>query len=441
MNIGRWKPVKVTPRELTDETFTRASVNSYTAECSNISVGLIAVNTAEGNLEYCFIGPPSQDAVNHCGMIPNVYLTRGILVTRNNFSNIQFLAILNEGFLVVINMSSNDSYITIDRDFCYSQHVCNLMIQTENMIYVGNQQKTMVLYKDTLRINATWNAGVRETLPVVENYVRQHSQHNIKMSPSLSTSTNTPISTMSNIKQTTSTRLTTTFTSLTVSTNLVTLSTDLASSHWINTSTNLIDTSTSLTASTGLINTPIDLTTSTSLISTFTVSSSSTSTQTGSPIMSSTLPKITSSPGIHYSTNYAHTDKKPETVTLLFAVIIVTLVLVIFLILFVVMTLLVIRYCKCGHDVVVNSNHLKMDHREVKLSQEAMQTKEPLQTAEGNKGEVVMISPETGMYSQTCTGTTTTTDSTIVSTTSNTTTKVVKTSGTTITEHKILIDN
>ena len=421
MKIGRWKPVKATPRELANVTFTRASVNSYTEEFSNTSVGLIAVNTA-GNLEYCFTGPSSQYPVDQCGVIPNVYLTRGMLVTRNNFFDIQFLAILNEGLLAVINMSSNDSYIAINTDFCYS-HNCNLMVQTDSMVYIGNQQETLVLYKDTLRINATWNVGVRETLTVVENYLRQR---NVKMSPSLSTS-NTPIS---NIQQTTaSTGLTTAFTSLTMFTSLTTMSTDLinASTDLINTSTDLINTSTSLIASTGLISIPIDLTTSTSSISTFTINSSSTFTQTGSSIVSTTLPRISSSVGNHYSTNNTHTDQKSETVTLVFAVVIVVaLVVVIFLVLLVII-LLAIRCCKCGDGVVSKSNQLEMDHREVKLSQESKQTKEPLQTAERNEGEVVMIPPDTGMYSQTYASMTTTTDSTVVSTASSNTTIKVKT--------------
>ena len=419
MRIGRWKPVKAIAGELADVTFTRASVNSYAVEYSNISVGLIAVNT-DTNLEYCFIGPLSHHPISQCGSIPNVYLAHGMLVSRSDFSDIQFLAVLNEGLLAVINMSSNDSYVTIDTEFCYPQGDC-YSVQTENMVYVGNQQqKTMVLYKDTFRLNATWNSSVHNILPIVEKYL---DQHDIQLSPSLSTSTNTLISnTMRNseIKETTtSTGFTTT------TTNLTTMSTGMTA------------TSTGLTISTDLINTSIDLTTPTDLNSTFITINSSTSTQTDNATVNYTPPRISSSAGNPNST--MSNDNKSETTTLVFAIIVVVLVLVTFLGLLAVITLLVIRYCKCGQDVS-KSNHFKMDHREVTLSQESIQTKAPLQTAERNEGEVVMISPETRMYSQRCTSTMTATDSTVVSTTSNTTTKIVKSSSTTVTERKILVE-
>ena len=266
MNTVTWKPVKITPQEVA---LNETPVTSYMSESSNVSVGLIAVNIA-GNFEYCFINPLMQPLLSKCGMIPNVLITNGILVTRSGISDAHFLALLNGTILAVICISSNKS-LTINTDFCYPSDNCYLL-QTESRIYMGNQWKTMVLDREDFGINATYqNAGMKEVMLMIEKTLHQHD---VMLSSSLSSSTSIASHfTLSVIVQTatstdwtiTSTDLIDPSSSLTITpTGLINASTDLTIK-----STSLINASTNLTiTSTGLINTSTDLTIKpTSLIS------------------------------------------------------------------------------------------------------------------------------------------------------------------------------
>ena len=256
--IDHWVPVKVTPQELTEVTLTGTSVNAYISVSSGTSIGLVAVNNAN-NTNYCFIGQPSQQPLSRCGVISNVSLSHGLLITRNNILDTQLLALFDEDIIGVINMSSSNSYETIDTDFCY-QNNC-LLVQTENMIYIDNEQKTMVLDRETFRVIATHNAGVYEVLPMMESAARQHTD---LPSPS-PTSTNTLTLTMvGNV--TSLTIQTTTSTSVTAKTinifstfalKSITVSTTMASTSTDVTSTSIIDMDTFSTSDMKSINTDV----------------------------------------------------------------------------------------------------------------------------------------------------------------------------------------
>ena len=163
IRIGKWwKPAEVTPPELTEVTFTGASVNCFISESSDTSIGLIAQNMG-GNTEYCFIGRQSQHTMSHCGVISNASLSHGIF---NTSDDTQFLTLL-DGDVGVISMSSNDSYETIGIDFCYTQDNC-LLVLTKSNIYIGNEQKTTILDRKTFGVFTTRNVSVYEMLLMIE---------------------------------------------------------------------------------------------------------------------------------------------------------------------------------------------------------------------------------------------------------------------------------
>ena len=158
MMVGQWKRIDVTPPELTGVTFTETSVDCY---ISNNSTGLITRNTA-GNTEYCFIGQPSQDTLSQCGVIPNASLSHGLFI-----NDTHFLALLDGDIDVgVVSTLTNDSYKIIGVDFCH-QDDCWLVL-TKNRIYIGNEQKTMVLDRETLGVISVRNVSVYEMLPMTE---------------------------------------------------------------------------------------------------------------------------------------------------------------------------------------------------------------------------------------------------------------------------------
>ena len=216
IEIGRWwKPVEVTPPELTEVTFTGTSVNCYISESSGTSVGLITLNNA-GNTEYCFVNPSSQHTISHCGVISNVSLSLGLLV-RINISDTRFLAFF-DGDVGVISISSNGSYETIGVDFCNAQNNC-LLIPTGNRIYIGNEQKTVVLDRETLGVITTHNDSVSEVLLMMESVARQPSPTNALTSTAVSNNSATIHTTTSTVS-TVSTSSTSALVSVNASTSM-----------------------------------------------------------------------------------------------------------------------------------------------------------------------------------------------------------------------------
>lgn len=422
INAVTWKPVKITSQEVA---LTDTLVTSYMSESSNVSVVLIAVNIA-GNFEYCFISPLMQPLLSHCGMIPNVLLTNGILVTRSDISDAHFLALLNGIILTLI--SSNES-LTINTDFCYPSDNCHLL-QTENRIYMGNQWKTMVLDREDFEINAIFpNAGLKEVMLIEEKALHQHD---VMLSSSLSSgspiattfsviitdlidasssltivptsliSTSTDLTIMPTGLINSSTSLTSTHTGLiNASTNVISTPSDLTNTSTDSTSTsiNLIDTSTNLTIiPTGLVNTSTDLidteltTAITSLTTTSTQTSTNSNVITGSTTISSGPPSF--SPSID-NTNSTDINTKSETGTS-GVVLYVILHLVFLLTVIIIVAIVIITYCKC------NRNPQQLTTKEVTLS---IQSNEALQI-EQESIEGVMVTtqrPDITMYSKTCT--------------------------------------
>lgn len=429
VSTGNWNPVLVTPQEFTGVTFTETSVNSYISGNSSISVGLIAVNSA-GNFKYCFIGPPSQHPLNHCGMIPNVFLTYGILVTRSDISDTRFLALFNGSILAVINMSSNESYVTISTDFCYLLDDCYLL-QTEDMVYAGNQWKTMVLYRETLSINATWNAGMFEVLPVIENALDRHAE----LPSSSPTSTNASATVMVNESSVVTQTNTTTSTaqkSITTSTIVTTATTGTISvigTH-VNTST----------AAPKSVTTSIQFgTTTTSMISVHAPSTSmnidvttdTTTVTTGSVLSKTSAVESPSATDNAISTNIidtAETNTKSELALII--IIIIILLLVIFILLLIMIAFLIARKARKYRSIKLKA--FGTGHRE--RIERKHHDKEPSGMQSENDsgkpgGEVVMTSTDTGMYEL---------SSTTTITTRTTVTQTTETTGTTNTNKKIL---
>jgi len=214
MKIGEWSPVDITPQELMQLTFNETSVKVFLSEYVNISFGLISINVG-GNFKYCFVGPltnTSQHPLSHCGTVLNASLTHGLLVTRNN---IQFLALLNGSTLTVI---SNDSNVIINKDFCYPQDNCYLL-QTENVIYFGNQKKCRVLDRETFRTIMIYNVSVYDVLPY--RYIVSPSSTSTNVPTSISTITMMNVNT-SAIKPTPTTSIDVTHTPTVTSTSVTT---------------------------------------------------------------------------------------------------------------------------------------------------------------------------------------------------------------------------
>ena len=369
-----WQPIKVTPQHFIEVVFNETSVNSYISdESSNVSVGLVGINNV-GNFEYCFIGPSSQDPLSHyCGIITSALLTDGILVTRGSISDTRFLALFNGSILAVISMSSNDSYVTIDTDFCYSQD-CNLMVQTENMIYVGNQQKTMVLDRDTFTIIAIWNASMYEVLPIVEKTL----QHDNLPSSSSLISTIAPTTTAMlsegsiNIQNNASVPATSKF----ISPSVTMKSTIRAHSFLVTSST------APLTTSIGVNTSVIDIyTTSTSISANNTIDA--TNATPVSEISETKLPP--------------NTANSTETITVL--AIIIGIIIFLGLVAFI----LVMGVFVSRKYYNVKQKHLKTDHHEqIKMSCQSEEA--GIQSESDNSkpgGEVVMTSTDTRMYEMT----------------------------------------
>ena len=162
INIGKWsKPIEIALPEPSIWTFTGATTNPYVLETSGGSVGLIAQSAADGTV-YCFtVSPPSQYPLQ-CGVILNVTLTHGMLITRGDISNTQFLALFDGYVIGVMNMSSNHWYETVTTDFCHPQDDC-LFIQGD-VVYIGSGQRTMILDKDTFEIITTQDVDLCEVL-------------------------------------------------------------------------------------------------------------------------------------------------------------------------------------------------------------------------------------------------------------------------------------
>ena len=405
MIIGKWKPVDVTPPELTGVTFTGTSVNCY---ISNNSTGLIAHNTA-GNTEYCFVGQPSQDMLSQCGVVPNASLNHGLFI-----NDTHFLALF-DGDVGVVFMLTNDSYETIDVDFCHPQDNC-LLVLTKNMVYIGNEQKTMVLDRETLEVITVRNVSVYEMLPMIERQV-------VPSPTSTTASTSTTANNSSTITQTTTFPINTSSTSALKSITTSTSKTD--------------DVSSSLTRLTTTINMP----TSTSAMKSTNVSITTNPATTETRLKPSKTRMAESPPPVddtssNNTANNPENDTKSEfgALSIIIGISIVLGLFILILLLVIVITLLVAKCRNMKLSRLVKMNHQEKieDHRQKPLMKPHMNQGQKLSETDTARsqsdngkpgGEVVMTPTDIEMYKLESTDTSTTVTSTVTQTTGNNMTK------------------
>ena len=414
ITIDPWDLVEVTTQEFTDVIFTRASFIAYISESSDTSIGLIALNNFN-NTTYCFIGRPSQHPLGQCGVISNVSLSHGLLITRNDIANTQLLALFGgeiSMFIGVISTSSSNSYETINTDFCHPQDNCSL-VQTENNVYIDNEQEeTMLLDRATLEVIATYNINVYEVLPMVENATHQHTD---LPSPSPSNTSTSTIMVNSNTSVTYLTVQITTSTDVTVKTISVsltsalafsTVSTTMPSASISVTSTSNIDMDTSSTSD---MNISTDPTTDAATTSEPSGGTSATESSSGANNTNNTI-----------SNNVTDPDTRPESGSgMLVIVITVASVLILFI-------LLLVGGIFAGKCYDVRLSKSCSPKRSIPQT-EAQQSDNYADKIE-SRGEMVMPTHDTKIYVP------------LSSNTSTKTTKITTMVETTVnTEHKILV--
>lgn len=388
IKIGEWKSVEITPQELNNMRFIGPSVSSFMSESSNISVGLIAVGIA-GNFEYCFIGLQSRHPLERCGIIPNVSLTHGMLVTRNNIFDTQFLALLNESTLVMIHISSSNPYITINVDFCNPLRSCYLL-QTNTKLYVGNQWRTMVLDRETVTVITIQNASVHE---VVEDALRHPEELP-------SSSTNPPINTIA--PTATMVDKNPVITSSSITTTSIISSSSTPAVEYVTASTSETTPSTDVTA------TPVSVDVTTPTATSTSLKTSITTTTETTPSNDDAVSNKTAI-GI---------DAKSKFIIVIMAVIVVVLVVMILIVIMV-----LVRKCRYSYNKLFKLNYqeqIKRNLQDKKLPCKTAQSESNCSNP-GSEGEVVMSSIDTAMYSVVTT--------TLPTTTASVTQQTTRTSG------------